>query len=361
MRVPLTGHDRTFRHGKWLLSLSLLLFIQLIGPALFAQSRKVEGSVTDTRGVPLEGISVVVKGSRTGVTTDAKGHYSLTADLGSMLTFSSASYLSRDENVDSRTTINVSLAENPLSLESVVVVGYGTQKKVNLSGAVAQVSGKDLANKPVANVTGALQGVLPGVTVIRGSGQPGDEGYGIRIRGFSSANAASALVLVDGIEQDLNLIDPSDVESISVLKDASASAIYGARAAAGVILVTTKQATLGKTRITLNSNYGVNITARQPKRLDSWDEQTLIDEARLNATGTAEFNAEQYEWLKNPNFIYKPNPTQDRWEYYDNNNWVMEGLDKINHQQNHSISVGGGDQKLNYLLSGAYFKRDGVM
>ena len=339
----------------------LLFFLfQLTALALFAQS-KTGGTVTDSRGVPLEGVTVSVKGTQTAVVTDGRGRYSVQAAPGTVLSFSFAGLLTKEEKADGRTTINVTLQENPNAMENVVVVGYGTQKKVNLSGAVAQVSGKDLANRPVANVTSALQGVLPGVTVLRGTGQPGAEGYGIRIRGFTSANTATALVLVDGVEQDLNLLDPSDIESISVLKDASASAIYGARAAAGVILVTTKQGAPGRTRINLSSNYGINITARQPQRLDSWDEQTLIDEARLNATGAPEFNQEQYEWLRNPNFIYKPNPTQDRWEYYDNNNWVKEGMDRINHQQNHSISVSGGEQKLSYLASAAYYKRDGVL
>ncbi|RYF85556.1 MAG: TonB-dependent receptor, partial [Chitinophagaceae bacterium] len=141
--------------------------------------------------------------------------------------------------------------------------------------------------------------MLPGVTVLRGSGKPGAEGYGIRIRGFSTTttSTANALVLVDGVEQDMNLLDPNDIESISVLKDASASAIYGARAAAGVVLITTKQGAAGKTRINVNSYYAINMTARQPERLNSWDEQTLIDEARFNATGAREFNAEQIEWL----------------------------------------------------------------
>ncbi|CAN5688315.1 hypothetical protein BH11BAC3_BH11BAC3_36240 [soil metagenome] len=169
------------------------------------------------------------------------------------------------------------------------------------------------------------------------------------------------MILVDGVEQDLNLLDPNDIESISVLKDASASAIYGARAAAGVILVTTKQGTPGKTKLNYSSYYGINITARQPQRLSSWDEQLLIDEARFNATGSREFNDEQREWVANPNFTYRPNPTQDRWEYYGNNDWIKEGMDKINHMQNHSLSIGGGDQKLNYLVSGSYYNRDGVL
>lgn len=348
--------------GKSSMSFRVLIMVMsllLAGPSVFAQT-KISGTVTDPKGVPLEGATVLVKGTSTGVSTDKNGRFSLAADPNATLIISYAGFTTKEERVGTRTVINVSLQDNS-TMDNVVVVGYGTQRKVNLSGAVSQVSGKDLVNKPVANVTAALQGVLPGLTVVRGSGKPGSEGYGIRVRGFTSANSANALVLVDGIEQDMNLLDPSDIESISVLKDASASAIYGARAAGGVILVTTKQGAAGKMKISLSSNYGINITARQPQRLDSWDEQLLIDEARLNATGAAEFNAEQYEWLKNPNFDWRPNPTQDRWEYYGNNNWIIEGMDKINHQQNHSISISGGEQRINYLVSAAYYKRDGVL
>jgi TonB-linked SusC/RagA family outer membrane protein len=350
-------------HLQWPAKNLLSLMFLLGSLAAIAQtpSNRIQGTVTDLKGVPLQGVNVLIKNGGSGTITDKEGKYALLVQPSNVLIFSYASFLNQEEKVGDRTVINVSMQENTTQLDDVIVVGYGTQKKVNLSGSVAQVTGKDLANRPVANVTGALQGVMPGLTVFRGSGKPGAEGYGIRVRGFTSANDANALVLVDGIEQDLNLIDPSDIETISVLKDASASAIYGARAAAGVLLVTTKQAKAGKTRVTLSSNYGVNITARQPHRLSSWDEQTLIDESRLNATGTPEFNDEQYEWLKNPNINYRPNPTQDRWEYFDNNNWLLEGMDKYNHQQNHSLSVGGGDQKLNYLFTGAYYKRDGVL
>lgn len=345
------------------LALCLLTVLQLCCLLGFTQGKTVEGNVTDAQGIPLPMVSIVIKGSATGSSTDAKGHFTISASATDVLVFTSTGYLPKEEPVAGRSIINISLQQNMQSMETVVVVGYGTQKKVNLTGAVAQVAGKELTNRPVPNVTGALQGVLPGVTVFRGSGKPGSEGYGVRIRGFSTTvnSTARALVLVDGIEQDINLIDPSDVESISILKDASASAIYGARAAGGVMLVTTKQGSAGKTRINLSTYYGINITARQPERLNSWDEQTLIDEARFNATGAREFNAEQMEWLRNPNFSSRPNPTSDRWEYYGNNNWLEEGMDKINHQQNHSISIAGGEQKINYLVSGSYYKRDGVL
>lgn len=350
--------------GMTVLCRRLFLTLLLFGFTFLsasAQTKRIDGIVNDAKGVPIAGVNITLKGTSTVVTTDSKGQYAINAPAGSTLVFSIAGFLNQEQVVDDRTSINITLAENPVALENVVVVGYGNQKKVNLSGAVAQVSGKELTNRPVPNVTGALQGVLPGVTVVRGSGQPGDEGYNIRIRGFSSANSANALVLVDGIEQDLNLLDANDIESISFLKDASASAIYGARAAAGVMLVTTKQGTAGKTKISYNTYYGINITARQPERLNSWDEQVLIDEARFNATGAREFSDEQMEWLRNPNFSYRPNPTADRWEYFGNNNWLKEGMDKINHMQNHSLSVGGGVEKLNYMVTGSYYQRDGVI
>lgn len=352
----------TFSSRKWKAPVFLLVFLLSAG-AVLAQEKNVAGNVTDSKGVPLQKVSIVVQGSTRGGTTDGNGNYSLKVPSDAVLIFSFAGFTSKTEVVGGRNVINVTLQENTQSMEGVVVVGYGVQKKVNLSGAVAQVSGKELINRPVPNVTGALQGVLPGVNVLRGSGKPGAEGYGVRIRGFSTTvgSTANALVLVDGVEQDINLVDPNDVESISVLKDASASAIYGARAAAGVILITTKQGVPGKTRININSYYAINITARQPERLNSWDEQTLIDEARFNATGAREFNAEQIEWLKNPNFSYRPNPGSDRWEYFGNNNWLKEGMEKINHQQNHSLSISGGEQNLNYLVSGSYYTRDGVL
>ncbi|HEX6192504.1 MAG TPA: TonB-dependent receptor [Chitinophagaceae bacterium] len=339
----------------------LLVMVLVMNTALFAQTKTIEGTVVDSKGTPIQGVNVSIKGTTTTVATDSRGKFSLSTEPTAVLIFSFAGASSREEMVGPRTNIDVTLQENPLSMENVVVIGYGTQKKVNLSGAVSQVSGKELINRPVPNVTSALQGMIPGLTVLRNNGQPGDENYGLRVRGFSSSNTANALVLVDGVEQDINLLDPNDIESVSVLKDASASAIYGARAAAGVILVTTKQGTAGRTKINFTSYYGINITARQPERLNSWDEQILIDEARFNATGAREFSDEQMEWLRNPNFSYRPNPTADRWEYFGNNNWIKEGMDEVNHMQNHSLSFGGGDQKLNYLVSGSYYKRDGVL
>lgn len=348
----------TKRRGYGLVIAMLMGWIGL----LHAQSPiTVTGNIVFPDGTPASGVSVTVKGAGAATASGTDGNYRISASPNGTLVFTLLGSTPQEIAIGNRTVIDVTLEEDVSALDEVVVVGYGTQKKVNLSGSVAQIDGDALASRPVANVTGALQGVAPGVTVIRGSGQPGAEGYGIRIRGFSSANSADALVLVDGIQMDMNLLNPDDVASISVLKDASASAIYGARAAGGVILVTTKKGAAGKTRINFNSYYGINVTARQPERLNSWEEQVLIDESRFNATGNREYSEEQMEWVSNPNFSTRPNPTQDRWEYFGNNNWLKEGMDKVNSMQNHTLSVGGGTDKMNYLVSGGYYQRDGVL
>lgn len=322
----------------------------------------ISGVVKDAQGLPVPGVVVRVKGTNKAVATDSEGRFAIKdVTAGEILEFTSMGFKAKEVTVGAQTNLQISLEEDSKGLNEVVVVGYGTQKKVNLTGAVTAISGAELMNRPVPNVTAALQGKVSGVVITRGSGQPGQEGYGLRIRGTNSINGTSALILVDGIQMDLNLINPDDVESISFLKDAAASAIYGARAAGGVVLVTTKSSTSGKTRVSVNSYYSINQTARQPERLNSWDEQTLIDEARFNATGAREFNAEQIEWLRNPNFNYRPNLTSNRWEYFDNTDWIQAGMSTINHSQNHSISVGGGTKELNYLLSAGYQLRDGVL
>lgn len=322
----------------------------------------VTGVVKDDKGLPLPGVGVKVKGTQQATSTDAEGRFVLkNVPANAIIVFTSIGFKEREISLDGKTVLNVNLEEDAKGLSEVVVVGYGTQKKVNLTGAVTAISGEDLRNRPVPNATAALQGQVPGVVVTRSGGQPGKEGYNLRIRGTNSINGTGALVLVDGIQMDLNLINPDDIESISFLKDAAAAAIYGARAAGGVVLVTTKSSTSGKTRINLNSFYSFNITARQPERLNSWDEQTLIDEARFNATGAREFTPEQIEWLKNPNFNYRPNLTSNRWEYFDNTDWIKAGMSTVNHSQNHSISVGGGTKELNYLLSTGFQNSDGVL
>ena len=322
----------------------------------------ITGTVKDAAGASIPGVGVKVKGTTKGVITDGEGRFTLKdVKANDIIEFTSIGYKSQEVKVVAQQTLQIVMEEDNKGLNEVVIVGYGTQKKVNLTGAVAQISGEELMSRPVPNVTAALQGRVSGVVVTRNNGRPGGEGFGLRIRGTNSINGSDALVLVDGIQMDLNLINPDDVESISFLKDAAASAIYGARAAGGVVLVTTKRSTSGKTRVSFNSIYSMNITARQPERLNAWDEQTLIDESRFNATGAKEYTSEMEQWIRNPNFNYRPNLTADRWEYFSKVNWIKEGMNTVNALQNYSLSVGGGNKELNYLFSTGFNQRDGVL
>lgn len=328
----------------------------------WAQNQKVMGQVVDSSsGEPLIGVSVTAKGAKTGAVTDANGNYTVEVPAKSTLVFSYVGYTAQEVGVATANGRAVRLVEDDKVLNEVVVVGYGTQKKVNLSGAVTSVDGEALAAKPATDVLSAMQGEMPGVQVLRSSGQPGSETSGIRVRGFSSANSTSALVLIDGVEGDLTLLNPNDIESISVLKDASACAIYGARAAAGVILVTTKASKTGKAKVAYNGYFGVNLPGIQPKRLPAWEEQVWINEGRMNADGKVEWSAEQSSWVSNPNFNYRPNNTNGRWDFFQATNWVDEGTNDYTTQQSHSLSVTGGTKQLNYLLSGNFYTKSGIL
>jgi TonB-dependent SusC/RagA subfamily outer membrane receptor len=201
----------------------------------------VSGTVTDAAGVPLPGVNVVEKGTTNGTTTDVSGRFSLNVQgETSVLVFSFIGYATQEVAVGNRTDFSINLLEDVQALQEVVVVGYGTQEKVNLTGAVGVTTGEALKNRPIANVGEGLQGVVPNLNVNIRNGDP-SEPIDFNIRGYESINGGAPLVLVDGVPMDLNTLNPSDIESVSVLKDASAAAVYGARAAFGVILVTTKK------------------------------------------------------------------------------------------------------------------------
>lgn len=183
----------------------------------------------------------------------------------------------------------------------------------------------------------------------------------MRIRGFTSTNAVSTLVLIDGVEGDMTLLNPNDIASISVLKDAAACAIYGARAASGVVLITTKNGSEGKTKISYNGYFGINLPGAMPKRVTAWEEQEMINESRRQANGSPEWSPEQSSWVANPNFNYRPNNTNGRWDLFEATNWVDEGTRDYTTQQSHNVSVTGGKKELNYLFSAGYYTKNGVL
>ncbi|MBR5716569.1 MAG: TonB-dependent receptor [Bacteroidales bacterium] len=344
-----------------LMVIGCLFFLLDVG--LFAQSSQLlRGKVLDaSTREPLIGVSVLEKGTSNGVVSDVDGNFMMQGvKSGATIVFSYVGYATQ-EILAAQVGNTVLLEEDDKTLNEVVVIGYGVQKKVNLSGAVSAVDGEKLSAKPASDVLSAMQGEMPGVAVLRSSGEPGSETSGMRIRGFSSVNATSALVLIDGIEGDISLLNADDIESISVLKDASACAIYGARAASGVVLVTTKSGSEGRPKISYNGYYAVNMPGNMPERLPAWEEQQWINIGRYNAGGSYEWNKEKTTWVANPNFNYYPNNNNGRWEQFTATNWVDEGTKDWAGQTNHSISVSGGSKNINYLISGNYYFKDGML
>lgn len=334
----------------------------------------IRGSVKDNNGEPLLGVSVLIKGTSLGTVTDIDGNYSIEIPNNqSTLIFSYLGYKSKELSV-SGTQLDVILSEDTHTLDEVVVVGFGTQKKVNLTGSIAVVNEKDLASRPVANVTQALQGLVPGMNFDYGKGgaKVGSV-MNINIRGTGTLDTdvakATPLVLIDGLEGDMNTLNPNDIESISVLKDAAASSIYGSRAPYGVILVTTKKGKQGRTNINYNNNFRWSQAINMPKPAVSIDYAKYLNQIAINDGSSPEFNAEHLALIQgyldgtNPNSTF-PDPTSPNiwyWEGNANVDWIEEIFGGTGFSQEHSLSVNGGTEKCQYYLSANYMKQDGVI
>lgn len=278
---------------KHLLKLRSLvtLVLSVMAFSLFAQNITVSGSVSDSKGEPIIGATILIVGeSGRGTVTDFDGNYLLeSVASNSTLQFSYVGMKTQDISVNGRTKINVVLTEDSELLEEVVVVGFGTQKKVNLTGSVATIDSKMLESRPITSVSAGLAGLLPGVSVNQGSGLPGNDGGTIRIRGTGTLNQASPMVLIDGVEASLNDVQANDIASISVLKDAASSAIYGSKAANGVILITTKSGKSGKPVVSYMGDFGWQAPTQLPEYLGSYDYATLYNEALANSGKAPKF------------------------------------------------------------------------
>ena len=319
-------------------------------PNAVQQGRKVTGTVKDANGEPIIGANVTVKGdSSIGTITDIDGRFTLDVPAGAVLQVTYIGFASQDVVVGKRKELSVTMSEDTEMLDEVVVVGYGVQKKVNLSGSVSAINGEEIAAKPATDALSAT----------RGGGQPGSEGAAIQIRGYSSVNDAEALVLIDGVEGNMALLNSEDIESISVLKDAASCAIYGARAAAGVVLITTKSGVAGKPKVTYNGYVSFNFPGNMPERVPAWEEQEFINQSRI-PVGGPEWNAEKSSWVGNPNFDYRP-LSNGRWDLFYSVDWLGEGTKNFTMQHNHSVSVSGGSEKMNYMLSANYYYKNGLL
>ena len=299
------------------------------------QQKSISGKIIDSTGAPLPGVSVVVKGTTTGVITDMDGKYTLLkVPENATLQFSFVGMKSQEIKVIGKTKIDITLVEETVGIEEVVAVGYGTQKKVNLTGSVSTVSSEKLTVAPVANVTNSLAGRLTGLVTKQESGKPGSDDATLSIRGFGSP-----LVIVDGIEASFNTLDANEIESVSILKDASA-AIYGSRAGNGVLLVTTKRGNSGKPKIEFSSNWTFQGVTSMPRMTSSGQRAELIREGWLNSgkpESTCRFTQEDVDL-----FYAGTNPD------YPNTNWDKIVLNDWAPQQQNNLSVRGGSDKIKY-------------
>ncbi len=328
--------------------------------ASFAQQRTVSGVVTDEGNEPLPGVNVIVKGTTTGTITDLDGNYSITLSEGQdVLQFSFIGFAAQEIEVGTASTINITLAADVIGLEEVVAVGYGVQKKVNLTGSVATVDGGEMARQPVTLASEALQGIAPGVSVSKSSGAPGS-GATIRIRGvttYANDNDQSyrnnPLVLIDGIEGSLNSVNPNDIENMSVLKDAASAAIYGSRGANGVILITTKRAKKSEFKINYTGWVGIEEFTTLPEFVGAIDYMNAVNTANTNDGNTPDY-AEDFiqEWQAN----MAADP-----DNYPNTNWqdVVFNGSAIKHS--HAVSISGGTEKLRSRASFSFLDQDGMV
>ncbi|MDR1779991.1 MAG: TonB-dependent receptor [Tannerella sp.] len=320
---------------------------------LQAQNINVSGTVTDASGETLIGVNVQVKGTTLGTITNIDGQYSVAVpNAQSVLVFSYVGYVTQEITVGSQRVINVRLGEDLQSLEEVVVVGYGVQKKKLVTGATVQVSGDDIQKLSTTTALGALQSQTPGVNIVQKSGKPG-EGYNVTVRGIGTTGSSTPLYVVDGVAGvDINNINPSDIESVDVLKDAASAAIYGARAANGVILVTTKQGKAGKLQLSYDGYYGVQNLYKLPAMLDAKQYMAIQDETRFNEGNGV------YNWSNEIPQYLLDRINSGTWNGTD---WIDEYTNKDAIVQNHAINLIGGNDISKFSMGFSFSDEQGIL
>lgn len=325
----------------------------------------VSGTVTDQNGEPIPGATVSIPGTSIGTATDLDGKYSITVSESATIVFSFIGFESQTVNVANRSTINITLTESAQALDEVVVVGYGTQQKVNLTGAVGVATSERLENRPIANVAEGLQGVIPNLNIAPRNGDP-SQSPSFNIRGFQSINGGSPLILVDNVPMDLNRINPNDIESVSVLKDAAAAAVYGARAAFGVVLVTTKSGKAGKVRVSLNSQFSLAkpIFNMDPVT-DPYDFVQARNLANMRTRGVPAYDEDMVEgtrrWSENPIPENEWGVVDGNLRFYGFNNYQDNIMTDFAPTQQHDISISGGSENSNYFVSFGHLNKDGYL
>ena len=373
--------SRPWRH------LCLLVFFYLFSAIGYAQNNvRVSGTVSDNTGEPLAGVSITVKGSPSvGTATDANGKFSLSVPSGAVLVATYIGFVPQEIPIGSRTEFNILLLEDTQVLEEVVIVGFGTQKKVNLTGAVGVATAEDLQSRPVINATQALQGIVPGLNISVSGQNTLNSEMTLNVRGTTTigqGSSGSPLVLIDGMEDNLSRINPQDIESISVLKDAAASAIYGSRAPFGVLLVTTKKGAAGRAQVNYNNNFRFSTPINMPTMADSWEFLNMFNDAEFANNGGkyryfttadpttgilfSDLAKQYYDGMLAPNDHMRPantSATAPWWHDYSFSNvdWLDLYYKNWTSSQEHNLSISGGTERSTYYLSTNYMDQNGLL
>ncbi len=324
----------------------ILLFFCFTLQILAQGNQTLNGKVVGANNEPIIGASIMEVGTTNGTVTNIEGEFSLTVPLGSQIQISYVGYQNQTTTVRNYNNVIINLSEDQQLLDELVVVGYGTQRRINLTGAVSTVSTRELEGKPIVNVVEALQGTTPGLIIQQSNSQPGSR-LGIRIRGERTMNDNNPLVIVDGIiNEDIQNVNPSDIESISILKDAASTAIYGSRASNGVVLITTKKGTRGKANVQYDFIHGIQSATFLPKIVDSWIYAELRNEALANSGRNIRFTPEEIRKFRDEG----PNV-----------NWMREIYKQSSPQQTHNLSVSGGTESTSYLVSAGYMDQNSLL
>jgi len=343
--------------SKFLAVILLTLFASLFHISVNGQYMTITGSVKNTSGEPVPGVTIVVKGTTQGTITDSEGSYSLpNVSADAILVISFVGMKTQEIAVEGRNILNVTMEEETIVLEEVVAIGYGTIRKSDLTGAIASVQGDFLAGKQKTQLSQALQGTMSGLMVTR-TNSMANQGATIRIRGITTINDSDPLVIIDGIPGNLNDVNPNDVESISVLKDAAAASIYGSRAASGVIIVTTKRAEPGLS-FDYNFEYGVETPTRIPENETAVEYMKFFNELKWNDTKNIvgnEYNTYAKDLIENYPSLHKGNPDQ-----YPDTDWISLMLNDFAPRQSHNLSMNAGSENINTKASFGYDKIDAL-
>lgn len=345
--------------GRLLVRWLAVFCILLAGTSVFAQTKQVTGVVKDATGETVIGASVVEKGTTNGVITDFDGVFKLTVSENAVLQISYIGYQTQEVKVAGKTTLDITLREDTEMLEEVVVVGYGAQKKESVIGAISQVTSKDLLSTPSANISQAISGKITGVITSQTSGAPGADDAQIYIRGRATfAGDAQPLVLVDGVERSFSQIAPDDIETISVLKDASATAVYGVRGANGVMLITTKRGKEQKPVVSLTANWQIQSPTRKDTYLDSYQSVMLLEEALANDGLPSQFSADDIEMYRRS--VAGELSGRDAM-LYPNVDWYDQVLSNTAPAQRYNVSVTGGTKRMRYYASGEFYDQKSIV